>query len=135
MIVTDASVALKWLVDDEGSAAARDLLLHEDAIAPELIVAEICNAAWRLARAGLLTAEQYGVIPRRIDEFFIRLVPILPLAPRAAAIARELDHPAYDCFYVALAEASSAKLITADKRLVSRVSGSPWEKVILPLVP
>jgi predicted nucleic acid-binding protein len=47
--VVDASVALKWFLDEEGSEHARRLKSLEEVIAPDLIVAEVSNAAWRLA--------------------------------------------------------------------------------------
>ena len=51
--VVDASVALRWFVEAPGSAAAAQLLSgRERLIAPDLIVAEVANAAWKLARAG-----------------------------------------------------------------------------------
>jgi predicted nucleic acid-binding protein len=48
----------------------------------------------------------------------ISLRPLRPLAARAAALARKLDHPVYDCLYLALAEAEGAPLVTADRRFL-----------------
>lgn len=39
----------------------------------------------------------------------------------------ELRHPVYDCLYLALAAALDASLVTADRRLVAAVRGTPWE--------
>ena len=47
MKVVDASVALKWFKQEGGSDEARTLLLREPLIAPELILAEVLNAAWK----------------------------------------------------------------------------------------
>jgi predicted nucleic acid-binding protein len=45
MLVVDASVAVKWLVEEPGTADAMDLLNGPDAvIAPDLVVAEALNA-------------------------------------------------------------------------------------------
>ncbi len=45
-VVVDASVALKWFVDEAGSNQARLLLIRDlSLVAPDLIVAEVCNAA------------------------------------------------------------------------------------------
>lgn len=41
---------------------------------------------------------------------FGSLVPTDGLRRRAVAIAIELDHPIYDCFYLALAERDHARL-------------------------
>ena len=48
------------------------------------------------------------------------------LAGRALELASRLRHPAYDCFYLALAEARSAHFVTADRRLLDRLVGTPW---------
>jgi predicted nucleic acid-binding protein len=32
----------------------------------------------------------------------------------------------YDCFYLALSEAEDAPLVTADRRLVAKVAGTPF---------
>jgi predicted nucleic acid-binding protein len=56
----------------------------------------------------------------------LALRPTAPLAARALELAFALDHPVYDCFYLALAEAEQVGLVTADGRLESRLRGSSW---------
>jgi predicted nucleic acid-binding protein len=51
---------------------------------------------------------------------------LVPLAARAAAIALELEHPVYDCFYLALREAQRAPLVNADRRLIARTEGTTF---------
>lgn len=64
-IVVDASVALKWYVDEEDSERALALLNSgERLIAPDLIVAELCTGAWRLIRRGELHPGQMTLIAR-----------------------------------------------------------------------
>lgn len=46
------------------------------------------------------------------------------------AIARRLDQPVYDCLYLAFAEARQATLVTADRHLLSRVRGTPWQSCV-----
>lgn len=124
-LVVDASVASKWLIDEPDSELADRLLdgAH-DFLAPELIIAEVLNAAWRRRRLGEIADAQFDGIVVRVADGLITCRPLRPLASRAAAIARELDHPVYDCFYLALAEAEEAPLITADRRLLAVVSGT-----------
>jgi len=50
---------------------------------------------------------------------------IAGLARRAAAIAGQLDHPVYDCLYLALAEAEQTKLVTADLQSLGKVRTNP----------
>ncbi len=127
VIVVDASVAFKWFTEEPGAVAATALLQGSATlIAPELIVAEVCNAAWRAVRAGDLTAAQRDQALPRLAEAFQELLLILPLAPRALAIATALEHPVYDCFYLALAEQRAAFVVTADRRLLQRIAATPW---------
>jgi predicted nucleic acid-binding protein len=127
-LVVDASVALKWFVLEAGSEAALRLVGRgERLVAPNLLVAEVCNATWKRVRRGDAKPEQLAdaaeTLPRAIDAF----VPDAPLARRAAAIALELGHPVYDCFYLALAEREDARVVTADRRLVERLARTAWK--------
>jgi predicted nucleic acid-binding protein len=125
-LVVDASVAAQWVLEQDGSARAGALRAESRLIAPSLIAAEIGSAIWRavrrkaVSRADALVAIEAVLLP------FDALVPAEELRRRALAMAIELDHPIYDCFYLALAERENAPLISADKRLVSigkRVKG------------
>lgn len=132
--VVDASVALQWFVQEEASPLAHRLLEHPGGLeAPDLILAEVYNAAWRLDRGGSLAPGQFEMIVRDTPGFFATLSPLAGLATRAAAMARTLDHPIYDCFYLALAEAKSLRVVTADRRLLSRLTGSPWQDLAVDL--
>ncbi len=133
-LVVDASVAIKWMIDETDSAIADRLLDGgHDFLAPELIVAEIINAAWKHRRRGRIDDAQFEGIVTRIARGAIVYRPLRRLALRAAALARELDHPVYDCFYLALAEAEGAPLITADRRLIESVRGTPLAGQVTPL--
>ena len=52
------------------------------------------------------------------------------LADRALAIALDLRHPVYDCFYLALAEARGSRLVTADDRLLRVCARTPFAKLV-----
>ncbi len=60
-------------------------------------------------------------------------MPGLRLAARSLALAADLDHPVYDCLYLALAELREASLVTADQRLLARLAGTPWASRALSL--
>ena len=49
------------------------------------------------------------------------LIPYLPLASGACAIATKARIAIYDCLYVALAEQEKCELATADDRLVNNL--------------
>ncbi len=132
--VVDASVARKWFVREDGSDRAVDLLNRGvPLIAPDLVLAEVCNAAWTSLRRREIDPSQLNQIASDIAGPFQRLVPLQRLISRAAALVHELDHPIYDCLYLALAEAEDAPLITADRRLIATVRGPPLADRVTPL--
>ncbi len=114
--VVDASVAVKWFVDETGSVEARALQGH-DLLAPDLFFAEVANVLWGLRRRRLLTNEAYTV---RIDALAAAPVAVTrtrDLIEMAAGLAVHMDHPVYDCIYVALAMHAGCQFVTADKKL------------------
>lgn len=117
--VVDASVAVKWFVGEQRSTAARKVLeTGQTIIAPDLIVPEISNTAWKKAKRGDISREQAEAMVHALPLTFDRLVPTAPLSSRALDLAMRFEHPAYDCFYVALAEDASAPLVTDDARVI-----------------
>ncbi|UEM04761.1 type II toxin-antitoxin system VapC family toxin [Skermanella rosea] len=133
--IVDASVALKWFVEEEGSSDAADLIAGGTArLAPDLVIPEVLNAAWKAFSRGFMVREQYDAIPRLLPDLFQDIVPTKRLASRAATLAREMGHPAYDCFYLALAEEQNLPLITADRRLVNRVVDTKFERLVVKLI-
>jgi predicted nucleic acid-binding protein len=133
-LVVDASVACKWFVAEDGSDAAEALLARGDGlIAPDLIVPEVCNVAWLKLRRSEVTEEQATAMVTGLPDLLDEVVPSSQLAARALALARSLDHPAYDCFYLALAELRQTRLITDDRRLLMRHLGMNLQGVVRPL--
>lgn len=127
-LVVDASVALKWFLPDEPLATDALAIVHGEhsLIAPDIVIAEVCNGAWRSPRLGRIGRDQLTEIAAILPRFFEELVGAAALAGRAVAIAGELDHPVYDCLYVALAEMRQVALVTADLRLVGKLRGTQW---------
>ena len=118
--VVDASVAIKWVIDEPGTGQA--LLLRRNRLsAPDLLVPECANILWKKVRRGELTAEEAIFAVRLLQRAEIELEPMRGLWEAATALALSLDHPAYDCTYLALAQALSCALVTADERLCRRV--------------
>jgi predicted nucleic acid-binding protein len=120
--VVDASVAVKWVVPEILSAQADRLLGSEDPlIAPDLLMIESANAFWKKIRRKELSATEAGRALDVLSASGIVVYATQPLLGRALAMARHLEHPVYDCVYVALAERERATLVTADERLLARL--------------
>ena len=120
-LVVDASVAVKWLVAEPHSRDARELLgprivLH----APDFILTEIANVIWKKVRRKEIPSPQPYIDELANLTDAVALQPSTDLVVKAAALAVQIDHPVYDCLYLACAEASAAPLVTADERLARR---------------
>jgi predicted nucleic acid-binding protein len=117
-LIVDASVAVKWVVDETESDKALALYQNEsDLAAPTLIVAEVGNTLWKKRRRKLITERQMTLALEALPRFLKQLCALPELAPRAGELAVRLDHPIYDCFYLALAQRENAAIVTADERL------------------
>jgi predicted nucleic acid-binding protein len=122
-VVVDASVAAKWVVEEQHSAKAASLLECETLHAPGHWRAEAVNVLWAKVFRGDLTAadaEERMVVLMRAP---VADTPVPELMPRAFAISVALSVTIYDSLYVALAERRDIPLVTADERLIRRVAG------------
>ena len=54
----------------------------------------------------------------------IELLPMRSLFEDATRISIEMDHPAYDCVYLALAAESECRFVTADERFLRKLRQS-----------
>jgi len=121
--IVDASVAVKWLVEEPGSEAAA-ALRGEELHAPDWILVECANVLWAKARRREITREEADRGLALLREAPWTLAPAGELLVKALALAHELAHPVYDCLYLALAFDRDAPLVTADARFVTAVRGS-----------
>lgn len=123
-LTVDASIAVKWFVTEPLHGEARRLLSHRLCLnAPEILLAEFANTIWKKARKGELDDPQPYFDELALLPDIVTLHPTRQLIGRAAQIAAEVDHPVYDCLYLACAEVEASVLITADKKLSNRVAG------------
>jgi predicted nucleic acid-binding protein len=116
--VVDAGVAVKWLVGEAYSEEAASLLDGESRLlGPELLFAEVTNALWALCRRGDISHIDFAEAARLLKAAPLTVpVSMRELTPSAARLAADLAHPAYDCFYLALARRADADvLVTTDR--------------------
>jgi predicted nucleic acid-binding protein len=123
-VVIDASVIMKWVVPEVGSEAAMALRTFR-LIAPSLWFAEVANGIWRRVlrqEVGIHTAQ------RLLDE--LQTSPLVSVemdkdVREALRLASELNHPIYDCIYLALAIRENTHVVTADARFAALVAKRP----------
>jgi predicted nucleic acid-binding protein len=117
-VVVDASVAIKWVVAEEGSQAAVDLRSQFRFASPELLIPECANILWKKTQRGELTREEAIFAARLLERSGVAFLSMAGLLERSTSLAIELSHPAYDCTYLAAAVETEARFVTADTRLL-----------------
>jgi predicted nucleic acid-binding protein len=116
-VVVDASVAIKWVLNERGTAAALELRA-EVLIAPSLWLAEAANALWKHVRLGELDVEEALTRMRDLAAAPVAAFPVEPHVERSLELAAQLQHPVYDCFYLVLALQHDTYVVTDDRRFV-----------------
>jgi predicted nucleic acid-binding protein len=104
----------------------------EPLIAPDLIIAEVASAAWKLVQSERFDP---ALARRGLDEavgLINEIVPSSALKDRAFAVALDLRHPVYDCFYLAQCEARGSRLASFDARLLRRCAGTRYAALLAP---
>jgi predicted nucleic acid-binding protein len=137
MYVIDASVAVKWFLDEDRHEAAKEFLAGLDPLlAPRLIEVEVVSALSRRVRAGEVPKSHGAkLIERWLADFLtadlLQLVEDRTLLSEAAQLAVTLDHKLPDCLYLALARHAQCPLVTADGPLARKAKGLKGVEVML----
>ena len=119
MIVLDASAVIELLLRTSRGARVTERIAPdtETLHAPHLIDLEVAQVLRRYERLGDLTANSARSALADFRDLRIERYRHDPLLPRIWEL--RLNVTAYDAVYLALAEALSAPLLTADARLAS----------------
>ena len=124
-LVVDASVAVKWLVREEFSDIADEILNGQHEIyAPRLMAVEVGNALWRKVRSGEIERPQAGLLAATLTQIGVNWTNDETICADAVRLAIALNHPIYDCTYLALAHRIGATVVTADERFANAVAGT-----------
>ena len=124
MTVVDASVVLKWLLEEPVGKAQEVLEKHLSGadllVAPELLPYEVGNVL--VTKTGLSSQEALDLFG-----YFLGLdIQTYSLGSEEYRSSLDLAHKhkltVYDASYVALAQALDTKLVTADKKLAARAA-------------
>ena len=104
------------VVEEDGTPEALALRKLAKLIAPELLVAECAKILWKKVQRSELSMDEAIVAARLLERAEIEMLPTRSLLAAATQMAIDLDHPAYDCLYLALALANDCRFATADER-------------------
>ena len=121
-VVVDASLAFKWLVEEENSDVAHATLQVWDRqgiglAAPHLMPFEVTNALHRRVARGELSVDVAAGLMQDLMSLGIVLHTTPELHGQALKLASQLQQgAAYDAHYIALAENLGCELWTADRR-------------------
>lgn len=121
ILAIDASIAMKWVLREEDSETAANLLQTNSLIAPSFLQLECANALWASARRKIISHPQAEAGLKWIMTAPVRWTEIRPCLEDAASIAVELDRTVYDSLYLAVAISEGASLVTADDRFAAAV--------------
>ena len=121
-LVVDASVGLKWILQEDESLLAHALATgEEELLVPDFWLHEACNVMWLQVHHRLLTPEEarQGLSLLRA---LVEPTPTAELALHDIAldIALAIDHSPYDTMYVAFAIAVGARAVVVADGAFSR---------------
>jgi predicted nucleic acid-binding protein len=129
MVVVDASVCLRWFVEQKGHEEATERLRRfiadpDELVGPDLLRFELFGGLCRLQ------PRRDPTWAARSFDRFVRLgVRSLPttrdLFERAAELSRTLKIAGYDAIYLAHAEDLSIPWLTADEKALRRLRRDP----------
>ena len=127
--VVDASLVVKWLVEEEDSGKA--LAIHQGWVAsgvriaaPHLMLAEVANALHRKVVDGEFELESATRTLENLSSLEIEFHNPPNIHAGALRLADRLDQGAvYDSIYLALAERLDCELWTADRRFYRAARG------------
>jgi len=133
MVVPDASVVVKWFVEEEYSHEAK--LLRDaytnglvDIVVPSPLPYEVLNA---LKHSGAFGEEELKEVAKVLEDFQFTLYELRgELATRTVELAMRKGITIYDASYVVLAQILSVEFYTADERLVRKLRGLNFVKHI-----
>lgn len=126
MIVIDASVAAKWVLDyeqDTDKALAvleRHKSLIEEIIVPDLLFYEIANMLVTKSRMG--SKEMFTSLEKIFQAGLKIYYPLETDVALAARLAKRYRTSVYDMLYAVVAKIHKASYMTADEQFIKRTN-------------
>lgn len=130
--VVDASVALKWFVEEDGHLNALTLTSGAlSLLAPDIVLAEVANALRRQVRMKMMMHQQATAAIEIMLREFRDLIPSRDLIENAVQLSSQFDHSVYDCIYLAAALIEDDRmLVTADVKFAAKAKAAGFGKKI-----
>jgi predicted nucleic acid-binding protein len=123
--IVDASVTIKWFIEEVHAEAARRLLADSyELIVPDLWWPECGNILWKKVQRAELTADEARLVREGLEQQVIHIFPSVLLIEPALEIALDSSRSVYDCLYLSLALLTNCQLVTADRRLFNALQGT-----------
>jgi predicted nucleic acid-binding protein len=133
MYVLDASVVVKWFVEEEDTDKA--LLLKEGhikgefiIIVPDILIYEVANVL--KYSAAFSEDEVHEAIQDLYDLGLDIIAPIPKIVHSAIKLSYDKDITQYDSSYIALAQELALDFITADEKLHRKMKGLPFVQLL-----
>lgn len=132
-LVVDANIAVGWSLESPNSPSCIRILRESDSvIAPDLIIPEVANTFYQQIKIGVANKDRIldGLV--LLPRWFAELVPSATLRMKAFDLALEIKHPAYDCFYLALALMRDVRFVTSDAHFQRKAAAVGYrDRVVL----
>lgn len=119
VVIVDASVAVQWYVPERDSERAHAIVEDRSLLAPDLLAVECTNVLWKYVRRGEASRTRAAEALKLLRSAPISWVRDLDIVSDAQRLSIELNHPVYDCLYLALALQSGVPVVTADRRFAA----------------
>jgi predicted nucleic acid-binding protein len=127
-LVVDASVGLKWVLDEEDSPVAEALALSEETLlVPDFWLNEACNVLWLQVRRNIFTPDEareaLALLRAQVEP-----TPTAALALHEVALEFSLTigHSPYGTMYLAFAIAMGAeRVVVADRKFATAMQAYP----------
>lgn len=121
-IVIDACVAVKWYCPEKNSdTASKYLTCLDQVVIPDLLYSEFANTIFKKCKLNEINLTDARAIIDHFVKLPLAVYPSSQLINSAFEIAHSIDHPVYDCIYLALAVFLKGKLISADKKFAKKL--------------
>jgi predicted nucleic acid-binding protein len=127
VIVVDASLAVKWYLDEPLADEAEAVLVKYlgEISTPDIFISEVVGALVRRANIDKSKRRESEVSIARFTALFeYEGIAAVRSSPQSisvsASLALDLGHPLKDCIYLALAMELGCELVTCDARFAAK---------------